>query len=91
MPPPQVPCERRSVWFRQLHQSGTTLRRPVLRTLDFVVSFALTSVLFGAIYKILPDVELTWRDVLVLRQFHLPGQQLDQSAPGRGQGRVASR
>jgi membrane protein len=37
----------------------------ILRTLDFVVSFALISVLFGAIYKVLPNVELTWGDVLV--------------------------
>jgi membrane protein len=37
----------------------------IIRTLDFVVSFALISVLFAAIYKILPDVELTWGDVLV--------------------------
>jgi membrane protein len=37
----------------------------IIRTLDVVVSFALISILFAAIYKILPDIELTWRDVLV--------------------------
>ena len=33
--------------------------------LNFAVSFALISVLFGANYKVLPDVELSWRAVLV--------------------------
>jgi membrane protein len=36
---------------------------PVLRALNFVVSFALTAALFAAIYKILPDRRLEWRDV----------------------------
>jgi membrane protein len=36
----------------------------VLELLNFVISFALMSVLFGAVYKVLPDVELAWRDVL---------------------------
>jgi membrane protein len=37
----------------------------ILHTLNFVISFALISVLFGAIYKVLPDTELSWRGVLV--------------------------
>jgi membrane protein len=37
----------------------------ILQLLNFVVSFALISVLFGAIYKVLPDAELSWRDVLI--------------------------
>jgi membrane protein len=37
----------------------------ILHLLNFVVSFALISVLFGAIYKVLPDAELSWRDVLI--------------------------
>jgi membrane protein len=37
----------------------------ILHILNFVISFALISVLFGAIYKVLPDTELSWRDVLV--------------------------
>ena len=37
----------------------------VLQLLNFVISFALMSVLFAAIYKVLPDVELAWGDVLV--------------------------
>lgn len=35
-----------------------------LQLLHFVVSFVLTSLLFAAIYKVLPDAELSWRDVL---------------------------
>ena len=37
----------------------------ILQVLDFVVSFTLISVLFAAIYKVLPDVALSWHDVLV--------------------------
>jgi len=37
----------------------------ILQTLNFLISFALISVLFAAIYKVLPDKELEWRDVLV--------------------------
>jgi membrane protein len=36
-----------------------------LQVLHFVVSFVLITVLFAAIYKVLPDTELSWRDVLV--------------------------
>jgi membrane protein len=31
---------------------------------NFIVSFALISVLFAAIYKVLPDVDLEWGDVI---------------------------
>jgi membrane protein len=37
----------------------------ILQVLDFVVSFTLISVLFAAIYKVLPDVKMLWHDVLV--------------------------
>ena len=37
----------------------------LLLVFNFVISFALTSVLFAAIYKILPDAPLDWRDVTV--------------------------
>ncbi|MFC7475476.1 YihY/virulence factor BrkB family protein [Dankookia sp. GCM10030260] len=37
----------------------------VLAALGFVVSFALTAALFAAIYKVLPDRRLAWRDVAV--------------------------
>jgi membrane protein len=36
----------------------------VLQLLNFLISFALVSVLFAAIYKVLPDVDLSWGDVL---------------------------
>jgi membrane protein len=37
----------------------------ILQILNFAISFALTSVLFAAIYKVLPDARLSWADVLV--------------------------
>ncbi len=37
----------------------------VVRMLNFVISFVLIAVLFAAIYKVLPDVRLAWRDVVV--------------------------
>jgi membrane protein len=37
----------------------------ILQAINFVVSLAMISVLFGAIYKILPDTHLAWRDVMV--------------------------
>jgi membrane protein len=38
--------------------------RFILPALNFVVSFALLAVLFAAIYKVLPDRPLEWRDVI---------------------------
>jgi membrane protein len=37
----------------------------VLEALNFIVSFAMVSLLFGAIYKLLPDKRIAWRDVAV--------------------------
>lgn len=37
----------------------------LLQILNFVISFAIITILFGLIYKILPDVEIRWRDVWV--------------------------
>jgi len=37
----------------------------VLRIAETLVSFILMTLLFGAIYKVLPDVDLTWRDVTI--------------------------
>jgi membrane protein len=37
----------------------------ILSALNFVISFSLIALLFAAIYKILPDKELQWRDVIV--------------------------
>jgi membrane protein len=36
-----------------------------LELIHFIVSFGLISVLFAAIYKVLPDAELSWNDVLI--------------------------
>ena len=36
----------------------------VLLALNFIISFALLAVLFAAIYKVLPDRHLRWRDVI---------------------------
>jgi membrane protein len=35
------------------------------RILDLVLSFAVVALLFGAIYKVLPDVEIAWADVWI--------------------------
>jgi membrane protein len=37
----------------------------LLKAVNFLVSFIMVAVLFGAIYKILPDRQLSWRDVAV--------------------------
>jgi membrane protein len=36
---------------------------PALRVLEIGVSFAVVAVLFGLTFRLVPDVELTWRDV----------------------------
>lgn len=37
----------------------------ILRVLNFIASFVLITLLFAAIYKVLPDTAIAWRDVLV--------------------------
>jgi len=37
----------------------------VLQTCNFLLSFALVTVLFATVYKVLPAVRLAWRDVIV--------------------------
>jgi membrane protein len=37
----------------------------ILQTLTFLVSFSLITLLFGAIYKVLPDKNIEWHDVLI--------------------------
>jgi len=37
----------------------------VLQLLTFLISFALISLLFGAIYKVLPDKRIEWHDVMI--------------------------
>lgn len=36
-----------------------------LQAADFVVSFGVVTLLFGLIYKVLPDVEIVWKDVWI--------------------------
>ena len=37
----------------------------ILQTLTFLISFGLITLLFGAIYKVLPDRNIEWHDVLI--------------------------
>jgi membrane protein len=37
----------------------------ILQTLTFLISFGLITLLFGAIYKVLPDKKIEWHDVLI--------------------------
>ncbi|MEH2077564.1 MAG: YihY/virulence factor BrkB family protein [Nostoc sp.] len=37
----------------------------IWQLVNFVLSFAITTVLFGLIFKVLPDVKIAWSDVLV--------------------------
>jgi membrane protein len=37
----------------------------VLAALNFLISFSLITILFAAIYKVLPDTRIEWRDVIV--------------------------
>jgi membrane protein len=37
----------------------------ILQTLTFLISFSLITLLFGAIYKVLPDRTIEWHDVLI--------------------------
>lgn len=43
--------------------SAGGLSPDVVKTIEFLASLAVTTLLFGAIYKLLPDVKLRWRDV----------------------------
>jgi membrane protein len=43
----------------------TSLSKLVIRLLDFALSFTIASLLFAAIYKLLPNTPLYWRDVVV--------------------------
>ena len=50
--------------WRYLRRPGPGPRR-VLQVVDFVVSFAIVTLLFAMIFKVLPDVKIAWRDVWV--------------------------
>jgi len=67
----------------------------LLAILNTLVSLALFTLLFGAIYKVLPDVALTWRDVatgsfvtaaLFTAGKSLIGWYLGRAAPSSGYG-----
>lgn len=38
---------------------------PVLRSFDALVSFAVTALLFAAVYKLMPDAKVPWQDVWI--------------------------
>jgi membrane protein len=44
---------------------GGGLPKPVLYVVEMIVSFAVLSLLFAALFKYLPDAKAVWRDVLV--------------------------
>jgi membrane protein len=70
---------------------GGGFPEPVLHVLNFVLSFAVLGLLFSAMFKVLPDAEITWRDVwvggfvtaflFVLGKFAI-GLYLGRSKPG---------
>jgi len=41
------------------------LPEAILQGVNFVISFAIITVLFGLIYKVLPDAEIAWHDVWI--------------------------
>jgi membrane protein len=44
---------------------GAGLPEPAMHVAEFLVSFVVLSMLFAAMFKVLPDATLAWRDVLV--------------------------
>ncbi|HEX2202867.1 MAG TPA: YihY/virulence factor BrkB family protein [Longimicrobium sp.] len=72
---------------------------PVFQTLSFVVSFAVITLLFACMFKVLPDARIAWRDVWVgafvtallftLGKFAL-GMYLGRSNPGEAYGAAGS-
>jgi membrane protein len=61
-----------SAWIGAIDKSvGSMLPTPgfSLHLLSFLISFVVITFLFGAIYKIMPDVELKWSDVFVGASF----------------------
>jgi membrane protein len=71
------------------------LSEPVLQAINFVVSFGVIALLFAAIFKVLPDATIGWRDVWVGATFtaflftvgkFLLGLYLGRSNPGEAFG-----
>jgi membrane protein len=77
----------------------TFLPEPALYAANLVVSFAVTTTLFAAIFKYLPDVDIGWRDVwvgavatsllFVIGKF-LIGLYLGRSEPGNAYGAASA-
>jgi len=44
---------------------GMGVTAGIWQLVEFVVSFGIMTLLFAAIYKVLPDAEIQWRDVLI--------------------------
>jgi membrane protein len=75
------------------------LSEPVLQLLNLVVSLAVITLLFGALFKVMPDAKISWRSVwigagvtallFVLGKF-LIGFYLGQSNPGQAYGAAGS-
>jgi membrane protein len=50
--------------FGEFANSVLPFGKVILSLLNFIISLALIAVLFAAIYKVLPDKDLEWRDVI---------------------------
>ena len=57
--------QRHSDRAEQLHQRMLPAGHLILQTLNFLASFVLITILFAAIYKVVPDRRIEWRDVIV--------------------------
>jgi membrane protein len=75
------------------------LSEPVLHVLNFVVSLLVISLLFAAMFKVLPDAKLTWRSVwvggiatavLFVLGKYLIGLYIGTSNPGEAYGAAGS-
>lgn len=51
--------------FSTYMQAWLPLPEAAWRTLDLAISFTGTTVLFGLIFKVLPDVQIRWKDVAI--------------------------
>jgi membrane protein len=81
--------DRLSAWI------GTGLTTPVVTAAQFVVAYLLVAALFAAVYKVMPDLDIEWREVwvggavtallFVLGKFAI-GFYLGRSDPGSAYG-----
>ena len=74
---------------------GTQFPAGVLQVLNFALSFVVLAGLFAAIYKVLPDAEVAWKDVVIgavvtaalfVAGKHAIGLYLGRSSPGEAFG-----